>query len=57
MKPKVRLFWCGVLILGSAVYALLINWSPRVAAAIMLGYIGVVLTVLALVEFWKAPHE
>lgn len=57
MSPKVRLIWCVVLILGSAIYAFLINWSPRVASDIMLGYIAVVLTLLALVEFWKEPHD
>lgn len=57
MGPRARLIWSAVLIVGSAVYALLIALDRSLAADIMLGYIGIVLTLLVLINMWKkGPH-
>jgi len=53
MTPNTRLAWCGILIFGSAIYAVLIAYNPRLAADVMLGYIGIVLTILTVINVWK----
>lgn len=53
MSPRTRLIWTVGIIVGSSIYALLIALNPRVASALMLGYIGLLLTVFLVVEFWK----
>ncbi len=55
MTPKTRLVWCAVIIVGSALYGLLISYNPRVATAIMVGYIALLLTVLTVIHVWKRP--
>jgi len=56
MAPKTRLFWSAVLIVGSIVYGILVAANPRVASAIMLGYIAVLLTIFIVVDVWKKPQ-
>jgi uncharacterized membrane protein len=55
MKPSTRLIWCAVIIVGSAIYGLLIAYNPRVATAIMVGYIALLLTILVVIHVWKKP--
>jgi apolipoprotein N-acyltransferase len=57
MAPRLRLFWCGVTIFGSLLYGILISINPRVASAIMLGYIAALLTIVVVVDIWKKPHD
>lgn len=45
MSPRARLLLCGAMIVFSALYASIIAFDPRTASAIMLGYIGLLLTV------------
>lgn len=53
MLPKTRLVLCVVIIVGSALYALLVSRDPDVASALMLGYVGVLLTIFVATEVWK----
>ena len=53
MKPNARLGWVAVILVGSAVYAILITKDPDIASAIMLGYVGVLLTIFIVNEIWK----
>lgn len=55
VTPKARLAWIGVVLAGSAFYAVLIAYDPRVASAIALGYVAVLLTIFIVVEVWKKP--
>lgn len=55
MQANSRLFLCAFLIVGSAIYGVIIVYNPRIASAIMLGYIAVVLTIFAVTEMWKKP--
>jgi uncharacterized membrane protein len=57
MKPSTRLIWCAVIIVGSAIYGLLIAYNPRVATAIMVGYIALLLTILLSIHVWKRPPD
>lgn len=53
MSASLRLFLCGVLILVSAVYAVLVARNPAFAAAIAAGYVAIVVTVMLIVNLWK----
>lgn len=53
MSASYRLLLCGVLILLSAVYAVLVARDPAFAAAIAAGYVAIVFTVFLIVNFWK----
>lgn len=53
MKPKTRLILCLVVIVGSALYGVLVSRDPDVASAVMLGYVGVMLTIVVAIEVWK----
>lgn len=57
LKANSRLLLCAFLIVGSALYGVLIAEDPRVAADIMLGYIAVVLTVFVMTELWKKSDD
>jgi ABC-type uncharacterized transport system permease subunit len=57
MAPKTRLFWSTVIIVGSVAYGTLVAVNPRVASAIMLGYIAALLTIFIVVDVWKKPHD
>ena len=57
MRPRTRLLWCAVLIVGSAGYAVLIAKDRGLAQTIMLGYIGLVLTIFAVNHLWRKPDE
>lgn len=56
MKAKTRLILCFVVIVGSALYGVLVGKDPDVASALMLGYVGVLLTIVVAIEVWKKPH-
>lgn len=53
MSPRTRLVLCFGMILISALYGLIISANPRVASSIALGYIALLLTVLAVVNVFK----
>lgn len=53
MLPNTRLILCIVVIVGSALYALLVSQDPEVASALMLGYVGIMLTILVAINVWK----
>lgn len=55
MRPNARLLWVAVLILGSASYGVLVKKDPDFAQAVMLGYIGLVLSIFVLVQVWRKP--
>lgn len=55
MTRLTRLSLIGLLIIGSAIYAALIAKDPEIARSIMVGYIGVVLTIFVANELWKKP--
>lgn len=55
MTRRTRLSWILILIIGSAVYGLLVARDPETARTIMLGYIGLVLTIFVSNELWKKP--
>lgn len=53
MNPRLRLWLCAGVILLSAAYGLLVAKDRRLAEAVALGYIGVVLTIFAVINVWK----
>lgn len=53
MRPSTRLIWSIVIVIGSALYAVLVATDPNIASAIMLGYVGVLLTIFVLNEVWR----
>lgn len=55
MRPSTRLLWCLVVIVGSSLYAVLVATDPNIASAVMLGYVGVLLTIFVLNEVWRNP--
>lgn len=57
MRPKTRLLLCAIVIVGSAGYALLITKNSELARTIMLGYIGLVLSVFVVNQVWRKPDD
>lgn len=53
MTANTRLVLSVIVIVGSAIYGLLIAEAPKFAEAIALGYIAVLLTVLTAMNLWK----
>lgn len=53
MKPRTRLSWSLFIIIGSSLYAILVAKDPDIAQALMLGYVGLLLTIFVLNEVWK----
>jgi len=53
MKPRTRLRWIIVAIVASAVYAVLVAFDSHLAQAIMLGYVGLLLSIFFLNEVWQ----
>jgi hypothetical protein len=53
MRPNVRLGWSGFIVLGSIIYCILVIANPDIASALMLGYVGILLTVFFVNEVWK----
>lgn len=56
MKPQTRLKWVVVVITASIAYTFLVILDSDVAQALMLGYVGLLLTVFVVNEVWKS-HE
>lgn len=50
LSPTARLSLVGVVLVGSALYGALISYNPRIASAVMLGYIAVLVTILVLIH-------
>lgn len=55
MKPSTRLFWVAVIIVGSALYAMLITWNRPLTTTLTVAYIAVILTIFVANEVWKKP--
>lgn len=55
MTSATRLKVCALLIVLSAVYAVLVARDPAIASAIASGYVAAVLTVVVLTTIWKKP--
>lgn len=53
MLPNTRLILCLVIVIGSGLYALLVKQDPDLASAVMLGYVGILLTIFIATEVWK----
>ena len=53
MSPSLRLIICGVVILLSAVYAVLVARDPSFATTLAVGYVAVVVTAILVVNLWK----
>lgn len=51
MRPNIRLGLCAATITISALYGLLVIKSPETAAVFMLGYVGVLLTIIVVCHF------
>lgn len=56
MGNKARLIVCALMIVCSALYALLISLDRNLAEAVALGYIALLLTAFTLVHVWR-QHE
>jgi hypothetical protein len=54
MEPSVRLVLVAVIIVGSALYALLVVQNPALASALAAGYVAVLLSIFAAINFWKS---
>lgn len=55
MTPNTRLSLIAGIIVVSAAYAVVVRKDPAIASAIAAGYVAILLTVLALVHFWRKP--
>jgi tryptophan-rich sensory protein len=53
MQANTRLALCGVVIVLSALYGLLLEQDRRLAEAVAIGYIAIMLTLLLVVNIWK----
>lgn len=55
MRPSIRLLWCAFIIVGSALYGLLIVRDSALASAVASGYVAALLSVFVLINLWKRP--
>lgn len=53
MPASLRLLLCGIVILISAVYTVLVVRDPSFASALASGYVALVVTVFLIVNLWK----
>lgn len=53
MRANARLAGSLIVILGSAIYGVLVAYNPELARTIMVGYIGLVLTIFVVNELWR----
>lgn len=53
VKPDTRLILSVVMIIGSALYGMLLLEAPKFAEAIAVGYIAVLLTILTITNLWR----
>jgi hypothetical protein len=53
MVANIRLLWCAVMIIGSAIYGLLVVANPGLAETVAPGYVGALLTIFFSVNLWK----
>lgn len=53
VKPKTRLRWSITMVLSSIVYGVFIIIDADLASAVMLGYVGFLLTIFVMNEIWK----
>lgn len=55
MKARTRLTLSLVMIIGSALYGLLIAEDANIAEAVALGYVALLLTLFLAANLWKRP--
>lgn len=55
MTPRARLNLLAGIIIFSAAYAVIVRKDPSLASALASGYVALLLTVLAIVTFWRKP--
>ncbi len=55
MGTNVRLSLCGVIIVASAIYAVIAARNPGLATALATGYVAVLLSIFIIVNVWKKP--
>lgn len=55
MRAHTRLTLSAVMIILSALFAILIDQDPQVASAVALGYVALLLTAFVLANVWKKP--
>lgn len=55
MGPNARLRACALIIIASAIYAVLVAQNPNLAGAVASGYIALLLTVMFVLNVWKKP--
>lgn len=55
MTSNTRLRLSAVMIIISAIYAVVVAKDPQVASAVSSGYIAVLLTTFVLSNLWKKP--
>jgi hypothetical protein len=53
MRPNARMSLAALTIVISAAYGVLIIEKPDTASALMLGYVGLLLTIIVLCNVWK----
>jgi 1,4-dihydroxy-2-naphthoate octaprenyltransferase len=57
VKPKTRFTWALLLVVGSIMYGCIVAYDEELARTLMLGYIGLLLTIFVCVEVWKRRDE
>jgi|1186.fasta_scaffold501595_3 hypothetical protein len=55
MSSSTRLRLSGVIIILSALFAVLIATDPATASAVFMGYVALILTAFLLSQVWKKP--
>lgn len=55
MTALTRLRLTALMIIFSALYAVIVVQDPGVASAVSSGYIAILLTVFIIVEIWRRP--
>jgi len=55
LGANVRLWLCALIIVGSALYAVLVAYDPEIAQAVGVGYTAILLTIFLVINVWKKP--
>lgn len=55
MRANTRLVLSLAIVVFSGVYGLLVAYDPSFAETVALGYVGLLLTIIAVINIWKSP--
>lgn len=55
MTAKTRLALIALVIIGSAAYAVLVKQDPSTASAVAVGYVALLVTIIAAIQIWRRP--